>query len=628
MSSSHSIYTSLISSLLHRSTDISSKSLEGLPDHKVPVTEPLPDKIMTVNNTGGYVFEVTPEKYFERILTFGTTSPTYYQNANMLSTEAITFIQKQIDEGKGLALLAILCDYYEKSRAPKMQPLIATLAQLCSKKGLTDKDDVEKGYRALRVASLKVVTSLRTFSHLSEWKGYHHASCGSKGFGRATRDAIAKIFSNRTAESLAYQIVKYGGGRTVGKDKWSVKDMVTCAHVVSKSLSPNHQVVIAYAVKGIEDARAKNAELQPSETKILDYLEAVEKAKNESTSIEDIIELISKHNLPREALNTKALKDPRVWRKLLVNDDGKIIMPITALIRNLGVMSNRGLFDDASLVSSVAEFIQNENVLKRGHIHPVSMLEAWKTYGSGRGLKGSLMWSVNKKIHDALEAGFYLAFSTLKPTGKDTMHCIDCSGSMGTMSTACSLTAREAAAAVAMVASRADNGVSRQDFNLFTASSGRYYGITFSGETDSVEGLTPTTITPGDDLKKVINAISRSDFGSTDASLPFRYALKKFVASGGKDGKYEVFCVYTDNEVNSGVHPASALKEYRRVTGINAKLIVFAMTPTEFTIADPADPGMLDVQGFDSCVPTIYRNFVCSEDNSHEDTSDDIITEE
>jgi len=33
------------------------------------------------------------------------------------------------------------------------------------------------------------------------------------------------------------------------------------------------------------------------------------------------------------------------------------------------------------------------------------------------------------------------------------------------------------------------------------------------------------------------------------------------------------------------------------------------MTATNFTIADPSDPGMLDIAGFDSAVPTLITDF-------------------
>lgn len=57
--------------------------------------------------------------------------------------------------------------------------------------------------------------------------------------------------------------------------------------------------------------------------------------------------------------------------------------------------------------------------------------------------------------------------------------------------------------------------------------------------------------------------------------------------------------------------PHEALKKYRTEMNIpDAKLVVCGMTSTGFTIADPTDPGMLDVVGFDSAVPDLVRSFV------------------
>lgn len=41
----------------------------------------------------------------------------------------------------------------------------------------------------------------------------------------------------------------------------------------------------------------------------------------------------------------------------------------------------------------------------------------------------------------------------------------------------------------------------------------------------------------------------------------------------------------------------------------NAKLIVIAFASNSFTIADPNDPGMMDMCGFDSAGPEIMREF-------------------
>jgi len=72
----------------------------------------------------------------------------------------------------------------------------------------------------------------------------------------------------------------------------------------------------------------------------------------------------------------------------------------------------------------------------------------------------------------------------------------------------------------------------------------------------------------------------------------------------------DVFMVYTDCETWAGdVTPAQALKRYRQQSGIDAKLIVVAMTSGGFTLADPDDSGMLDIVGFDSACPEIIRSF-------------------
>ena len=92
--------------------------------------------------------------------------------------------------------------------------------------------------------------------------------------------------------------------------------------------------------------------------------------------------------------------------------------------------------------------------------------------------------------------------------------------------------------------------------------------------------------------------------GGTDCAQPMIYAKKKNL-------KVDVFIVYTDSETWAGkVHPSKALKQYRAKLGIDAKLIVCAMTSDGFTLADPDDRGMLDMAGFDAAAPDVIRQFV------------------
>jgi 60 kDa SS-A/Ro ribonucleoprotein len=68
-----------------------------------------------------------------------------------------------------------------------------------------------------------------------------------------------------------------------------------------------------------------------------------------------------------------------------------------------------------------------------------------------------------------------------------------------------------------------------------------------------------------------------------------------------REREIDTFVIYTDSETWAGsVHPAQALRGYRAWSGIDARLV---------SIADPADPGMLDVVGFDTATPQLISDF-------------------
>lgn len=112
-------------------------------------------------------------------------------------------------------------------------------------------------------------------------------------------------------------------------------------------------------------------------------------------------------------------------------------------------------------------------------------------------------------------------------------------------------------------------------------------------------------ITPKMRLDDVLRKTTKMNFGSTDCAVPMNWALQKKV---GVDG----FIVITDNETWSGSHnhPSQALQAYREQMGIPAKQVVMGMTATDFTIADPKDPGALDVVGFDTATPQAVSEFL------------------
>ena len=73
----------------------------------------------------------------------------------------------------------------------------------------------------------------------------------------------------------------------------------------------------------------------------------------------------------------------------------------------------------------------------------------------------------------------------------------------------------------------------------------------------------------------------------------------------------DTFVVYTDSETWAGdVHPVQALREYReRRPASTPGWSWSGWSSNGFSIADPADAGMLDVVGFDTATPRLIADF-------------------
>ncbi len=576
--------------------------------------EPIEGKehLMASNKAGGVTFVVSDKDYILRCLILGTNKNTYYSTAREMTTECIDYLKQLIKDGKGQLIVDTVKSIYEDGRAPKQDPTLMALALTSSC------EDVN-----VRKKAYEVVSTLRTFSHIYTWKGYHKKISNSKGFGTLSKAALCKLFQNLTPMQLCYQVTKYPHRKTAIED-WSFLDLMRCIHLKGDKLPLEGQYVLKYAIRGVPDADKFLAEHQElKESPIIKYIQAVETVKkltdNEDHRLQ-LIKLTYEHNLPREVMPTWSFNYPDVWRALLLNrEQTRVTMPMTALVRNLAAMTVRGVFDDVLTTSLVTEHLANDNVLKKARLHPVNVLVALLTYKAGHGEKGKLTWTPNQKIMDALESAFYKSFKFVQATGKRIFHGIDCSGSM-TSSIPClpQLSAHTAATVLAMTFARIE-AESVQEFYGFTSanrSNGGYYGRVMPQVENSAnnDGLRKINLQPSMNLYEAMKLTQFSDFGSTDCSLPIEKAILDFKKSGGTAGLWDVFMIYTDNETYAGKrHPAVALKEYRELTGIPAKMVVVATTPNASSIADPTDAGMLDIVGFDTNAPEIVMNFIRGE---------------
>jgi 60 kDa SS-A/Ro ribonucleoprotein len=449
----------------------------------------------------------------------------------------------------------------QEGRAPKNDTALFVLAMASAS------DSVE--VRKAALAALPKVARIGT--HLFNYAQFVSAF---RGWGRALRKAVAGWYNDKELNNLEYQVMKYKQ-----RNGWSHRDLLRLAHPKTDDEARN--LLYKFVVKK-EDV--DKSLLSPR-------MQAAEQVAVE-TDVKTAINLITEYNLPREVINTKLLNDKRVWEALLAK------MPMTAMIRNLGKMSNVGLVTPMSDASRrVVDALEDEVRLGKARIHPLAVLSALRVYGMGRGVRGKLVWTPDQDVIDALDKAFYKAFKNVEPTGKRIMLALDVSGSMGIGVNGLDfISCRDASAVLALVTAAVEK---QRMFKGFTG--GGWYG---RNTAESLSGFIDLNISPRQRLDTVINNISMLPFGGTDCALPMVWATKN-------NAKIDAFVVYTDSETWAGsIHPKQALDQYRNKTGIPAKCIVVGMASNGFTIADPDDAGMLDVVGFDTATPQIISNFI------------------
>jgi 60 kDa SS-A/Ro ribonucleoprotein len=324
-------------------------------------------------------------------------------------------------------------------------------------------------------------------------------------------------------------------------------------------------------------------------------VEGFVRAQAASTARECAV-LVREYGLPREALQPEHLTSPEVWTALL---DG---MPMTALVRNLATMTRVGVIAPGSdgTARAVVQLGDAERI-RAARVHPIALLAALHTYASGRGVRGRGEWAPVREIVDALDAAFYAAFGNVEPAGTRLLLALDVSGSMasGNVAGVPGLSPRDASAALALVTAATEAQVEIVGFHAGRGgwkSGGKRPGW-------SPDGLTPLAISPRQRLDDAVKAVSDLPFGGTDCALPMLYAT-------AKQRQVDTFVIYTDSETWAGdIHPAQALRAYRQASGIDARLVVVGMVSNGFSIADPADQGMLDVVGFDTATPQLISDF-------------------
>ena len=538
-------------------------------NQKQPLTE---DQVK--NSAGGYVYKKTIWQKLDEMLILGSEGGSYYASEKELTRLNITNIRKCIDKD-GTRVVIRIKQFAQEGRVPKRDVLFYTLA-LCFTYG---------DQKTKEIVKLYFTDIINTGSDLFTFVSFID---NMRGWGRALRNLIASWYRYKNSKGqLDYQLLKYQR-----RNGWSHKDLLKKCHLGTTNLSLNTASIRwatnnTLANRKLSTASGEGTRDYTSVGELPALLQGYEEIKRAS-KLKDVLSLIEKHRMTHEMVPNQWKNEASVWGTLLP------YMPVMATIRNLNKLTQVGLLKPFTEELKLVKAKLSKEAIRKAKIHPLQVLIAQNTYSKGHSIKGSLTWDPISIIVSSLERAFYHAFKNVKPTGKNILLSLDISGSMhgSYISDQVYLTPAMASSALALVTARTEENyhISAFDTNMYQL-----------------------PITAESTLKEAMDTARYWGWGGTDCAQPLLYAMKNEL-------DVDAFVMYTDSETWAGeIHVKDAFDQYRnRFNKPDAKVIVVGMVSNGFTIADPKDPNMLDIVGFDSASPSLISSFIT--DNLFSDT--------
>lgn len=534
--------------------------LRGIGTRSTPQTERA-DARQVQNDSGGYSFVTSDLDRLKRFLVLGVDSGTANLSARELARQNAGVVERLIRNDPP-ALINTIVDFSVNGRAPRQQPGLFALAMAAS-----------LGDNETRSVALSVLPQVaRTGTTLFEFIQFTQQF---RGWGRGLRSAVRRWYLEKGVAGAAFQAIKYRQ-----RAGWSHRDLLRLTH-------PKVDGDMNELFRWVTGKRTlhNGREFDRLVTEVGDPLAIVATFERlrRATTVRQVTDLIVAGDVTWEMIPDRFINDPAVWTTLLETNR----VGATALMRQLPRLTRIGLLTSMGNVTPiVTQRLQDAERLRRGRVHPFNVLLAQRTYASGHSDKGSSTWTPVRQITDALDAAFYASYGNVTPTDKRLMLSLDVSGTMTTRILNSPLQCREAASALALITAATED---RYEVNAFTGS------------------LTPLDISPRQRLDDVLRRTRNLPFGRTDCALPM-------LTAAASRTEVDAFVIYTDSETNqNSVHPHVALQRYRDQLGIDARLVVVALTSTGFTIANPDDPGMLDLVGFDAALPDLVSGFARGE---------------
>jgi 60 kDa SS-A/Ro ribonucleoprotein len=493
-----------------------------------------------VNNAGGVSFAVADKDKLERFLLMGTFGGTYYASEQKLTDEATQTLIKMIKSSPRL-VLDLTTKFLVERRLLKVDTALYILA-------LT----VTHGSQEIKNEAYSLITTYcNTATHL-----FNFVSMANdlRGWSKGLCKGVSKWYTTKTEDQLVYQWLKYRQ-----RNGWTHRDVLRLAHPTATN--KRQDLIFAHMV-GKDKAVLDNPRYAA--------FKEIQAYKEHEHDMATVVECIKAGELTWEMVPTELLNDLTVLKALAPG------MPVMATIRNLNRFTAAGLFDRPTKeAGAVLKKLVDSDEVKNSGIHPVFVLNAIRTYAQGRGDLGSLTWTPNQRVLDALNETLNLSFANGEKSYQNVLVAVD-------TATGTQMSCKQLAAALALT-------------NIKSMPNSKV--ITFTSTYQEAEFGARTSY---DDVLKKLNHT-----GSTDCGQAFRYALDKKL-------DLDAIIIYTDNETWAGSEDShELLAEYRKKYNKDVKVIEVAMVYNPFTNY-PNDKNTMRTVGYDSNVPDVISKFLKS----------------
>jgi len=541
-----------------------------------PQSVPIPGREadMVRNAAGGFVFAKDVWTRLTDFIVLGTEGGTYSVDEREHTYSNIASVREALTaDGVRVVKLAVEISTARPARAPKNFPALYVVAAALATGDLDTR----------RAAADAVPKVARTTDHLAHLFGYFKAlrsKPGAGGAGRAPVGAGSRVasrawsnwFRSADPDRVAYTVLKGRQRKTGDGENFTPADLLRIAKPVPRNQTEDALFGLVSGKKSAMDVSG-----------FLSNAKAFYEAQRADTPAK-AVRAINAYHVPWEFLPTAVLSAPDVWEALVPH------LGITALIRNLARMTTLGVLGPFRPANNeVARRLCDPSELHRGRVHPFDLMLALKVYESGRAQPDRRAplrtWTPVPQIVDALNRAYAVSFEVCDQVPGRLVIAVDKSGSMS----------------YPVIHGGSPIGSS---FHIGSAVA-QILMRTWSGDCWPLDF--DTLVRPsglrGDMSLSEVFRLPHSG-GATDCSAPVAWALRHNITVDG-------FVILTDNESWHGHrHTSAILSDYRRTVNPHARVIVAATCANGYSVGDPTDPGVLNVAGFDSALPTLVASFV------------------